>query len=184
MRSKLSVFVFLFSLACSVRHLDLGLGGRLLVDRRQQVGESVTSRRRKSSCSLAEGCLAEGRPEAPPSVLLGGGQDGFPHNPLKLDGLNTPGGHGSAVVVARVEGFSLEGMLERQQRRNEPAIPADHSPGSGGNPAGEGAEVGRGRGRLVVVVVVVVETSSGGRGSGKEVNRISGHRLEFGKHVV
>ena len=138
----------------------------MLVDGRQQVGESVTSRRRKSSCSLAEGCLAEGLPEAPPRVLLGGGQDGFPHNPLKLEGLNTPGGHGSAVVVASVEGFSPEGMLERQQRRNEPDIPADHQPGSGGDPAGGGAEISRGRGRTVVVVVVV-EMSSGSRGTSK-----------------
>ena len=131
MRSKLSVFVL--SLACSVRHLRswTWTWTWLLVDRSQKVGESVTSRGRKNSWSLAEGC----RPEAPPRVLLGGGQDGFLHDPLKLEGLNTPGGHVSAVVVAGIEGISAEGMLERQQRRNEPDIPADHRPGSGGDPA-------------------------------------------------
>ena len=168
----------LCSLACSGRQLDFGLEGSWSVNGRKQVGEAGIS-------SLAEDCVAEGLPE----LLPGAWQDRFPYIPLEFefDGLKFPtspslGGHGrTAIVVASIEGLSLDGMLERQQRRNKLAIPTDHRPGSGGNPA-----VGRGSRRLAdgVGIVVVVESGSGDRRSGIEVNRSSGHRLEFGKLVV
>ena len=121
MRSKLAVFVL--SLARSVLALEiLNLYGGWLVDRSKEVREGRKNRRIRCP-------QGENRPEALVLVLLGSGQGGLVHKPLDLEGPDTLNGH-VGVVVSGIEGISVLGMAEGQQRRDDPDGPADHRSGS------------------------------------------------------
>ena len=121
MRSKLAVFVL--SLARSVLALEiLNLYGGWLVDRSKEVREGRKNRRIRCP-------QGENRPEALVLVLLRSGQGGLVHKPLDLEGPDTLNGH-VVVVVSGIEGISVLGMAEGQQRRDDPDGPADHRSGS------------------------------------------------------